>query len=406
MQKSPYDMTIAIAVLCVIINYPVLPILAYDRQQQQQRQDLFPFSYPTTATTTTTSKNETNNDIRSESATFHTLSSHDKKMQNDNADVNYNDNVATNDNGDDNAADVKDSDNNNVDVNNPSSYSSSSSSTDNNDTPKVVILNFYDNDIGQFTNAKPILDKFGFKSTFFIVCSWASSDNNPDRMNWQQITQLYREGHDIESHSTSHKVLSKLSADDLDYQVGQSKECFRKHIGVEPTVFSPPHSKGWNNATVIDMIAKYYDLSIGGFVSSPMFLHCYGWKQLQHAPQTDCRTYSDDGELNYANRYDIKEVSHDGLENRYAHDDNQTFEKFVELVNSQTNYNKDGKINAIPIIGYHDIDNNKTITSTDVNLFDAEMKYLHDNGFKVLTMSDLAYNENKNYLYVKTDNLS
>jgi peptidoglycan/xylan/chitin deacetylase (PgdA/CDA1 family) len=330
-------------------------------------------------------------------------------VQNDNADVNYNDNVDNNDNGDDNAAaDVKDSNNNNNDdddddddddVNNL--YGDSSSDSTNNNTPKAVILNFYDNDIGQFTNAKPILDKYGFKGTFFIVCNWASSDNNPDRMNWQDITQLYREGHDIESHSTSHKVLSKLSADDLDYQVGQSKECFRKHIGTEPTVFSPPHSKGWNNGTVIDMIAKYYDLSIGGFVSSPMFLHCYGWKELQHAPQTDCKTYSDDGELNYANRYDIKENSHNGLDVRYSHNDSQIFEKFVELVNSQTNYNKDGKINAIPIIGYHNIEDDDAITSTHVSLFAAEMKYLHDNGFKVLTMSDLGYDENKNYLYVK-----
>jgi hypothetical protein len=52
-------------------------------------------------------------------------------------------------------------------------------------------------------------------------------------------------------------------------------------------------------------------------------------------------------------------------------------------------------------MGYHDIDNNKTITSTDVNLFDTEMKYLHDNGFKVLTMSDIAYDEKSNYLYIK-----
>jgi len=210
----------------VLVLYPLLPQLVYGKQQQQ-RQDLFPFSYPTTTTlsttTTPTSKSETNNYVQSESVSPHT---HDKKVQNDNADVSYNDNVDTNDNGDDNAADVQNSDNNNVDVNNPSSYSSSSSSTDNN-TPKAVILNFYDNDIGQFTNAKPILDKYGFKGSFFIVCSWASSDNNPDRMNWQQITQLYNEGHDINSHSTSHKVLSKLSADDLDYQVGQSKECFR-----------------------------------------------------------------------------------------------------------------------------------------------------------------------------------
>jgi peptidoglycan/xylan/chitin deacetylase (PgdA/CDA1 family) len=188
---------------------------------------------------------------------------------------------------------------------------------------------------------------------------------NPDRMTWQDINQLYREGHDIESHSTSHKILNKLSADALEYEVGQLKQCLYDNLGIYPTVFSPPHDKAWNNATVIDTIAKYYDLSIGGFVSSPMFLDCYGWKQQQQhsSSQTDCRTYSDDGALNYANRYDIKESSHNSWDTRYLHDDTQIFEKFVKLVDSQINFNKDGAINAVPIIGYHNIDNDKAITS-------------------------------------------
>ena len=71
------------------------------------------------------------------------------------------------------------------------------------------------------------------------------------------------------------------------------------------------------------------------------------------------------------------------------------------MVNNQANFNKDGKINAIPIIGYYNIEDDKAITSTDVGLFDSEMKYLHNNGFKVLTMSDLGYDEHNNYLYVK-----
>ena len=397
-QKSYFGATITIlTVLFVIVLYPLLLIVAHGQQ------DLFPFSYPTTtATTTTTSKDQTNNDMNSESTTSHTLSAHHKNGEN------YNDNAKDNGDDDDDAVvGVNNNDNvavdlnnNNKNNNNDNNNPSIDTSSDNN-TPKAIILNFYDNDIGQFTNAKPILDKYGFKGTFFIVCSWASSDN-PDRMTWNEIAQLYREGHNIESHSTSHKVLSKLSAIDLDYQVGQSKQCFHDNLGVKPTVFSPPHGRGWNNATVINVISKYYDLSIGGFVSSPMFLHCYGWKQnSQHSPQTDCSTYSDDGALNYATRYTIKEVSHNGLDTRYSHDDTQIFQKFVELVNSQANFNKDGTINAIPIIGYHNIEDDKAITSTDISLFDAEMKYLHDNGFKVLTMADLGYDENRNYLYVK-----
>jgi peptidoglycan/xylan/chitin deacetylase (PgdA/CDA1 family) len=222
-------------------------------------------------------------------------------------------------------------------------------------------------------------------------------------MTWQDITQLYREGHDIESHSMTHKVLDKLSASALDYEVGQSKQCLHDHLGIYPTIFSPPHGKGSKNATVIDTIAKYYDLSIGGFVTGPMFLHCDGWKQ-QAQQQTDCRTYSDNGTLNYANRYDIKERTHNTLDTRYSHNDTQIFSRFVELVNSQLSFNKNGIINAVPIIGYHDIDNNKTTTSTDVNLFDAEMRYLHNNGFKVLTISDLGYHDKSRYLYIKDNN--
>ena len=74
------------------------------------------------------------------------------------------------------------------------------------------------------------------------------------------------------------------------------------------------------------------------------------------------------------------------------------------MINNQANFNKDGKINAIPIIGYHNIEDDKAITSTDVNLFYKEMKYLHDNGIKVLTMADLGYDEGSNHLYVKNDN--
>ena len=69
-------------------------------------------------------------------------------------------------------------------------------------------------------------------------------------------------------------------------------------------------------------------------------------------------------------------------------------------------------INAIPIVVYHNVDykNNSSdisprwLDSTiDVNLFDSEMKYLYDNEFQVLTMSDLGYNQTSNKLYIKNN---
>ncbi|MGA7898232.1 MAG: hypothetical protein WCA39_05145, partial [Nitrososphaeraceae archaeon] len=38
-----------------------------------------------------------------------------------------------------------------------------------------------------------------------------------------------------------------------------------------------------------------------------------------------------------------------------------------------------------------------------LQLFEQEMKYLHDNGFKVIRMSDLGFSPTKDMLYVKGD---
>jgi len=81
-------------------------------------------------------------------------------------------------------------------------------------------------------------------------------------------------------------------------------------------------------------------------------------------------------------------------------------ERFITNVNSQDNYNKYGIIRAIPTVIYHtfvtypDVSYSERPVDTTVNLFDAEMRYLHDNGFEIVTMANLAYDENSNYLYI------
>jgi len=92
---------------------------------------------------------------------------------------------------------------------------------------------------------------------------------------------------------------------------------------------------------------------------------------------------------------------------RHEYDNAQMFHKLVSAVNNQSNYNSDRIVRAIPIIVYHILvnypdlsDSNRPIDTT-VNLFDAEMRYLYDNGFKVITMSDLGYDENTKSMYIK-----
>jgi hypothetical protein len=102
-------------------------------------------------------------------------------------------------------------------------------------------------------------------------------------------------------------------------------------------------------------------------------------------------------------KYSIVGWSHDSEKKKNAYNDQQMFERFVEVVNSQTKYNANG-VNAVPILIWHKIDNSNEEYSTSANLFDAELKYLHDNGFTVLTMADLVHDDGSKYLKISGGN--
>ncbi|HKQ21451.1 MAG TPA: polysaccharide deacetylase family protein, partial [Nitrososphaeraceae archaeon] len=268
-------------------------------------------------------------------------------------------------------------------------------SADNNRTvDKVVIFIFSDSLKSQFTNAKPILDKYGFKGTFDVVCNYIDKKNG--YMNWKEIKTLNNEGHDIGSHSMSHVRLTDLSNQSIEYEVGESKKCLDDY-GITPTSFEYPFSTGSEDKNIVDIVAKHYEFATRG--NDPlMFLKCDGMMQYD---QVDCKTFADNDTPTYANKYSIRNWSQDFeiVENSYS--DSEALDRFIEVVNSQAQYNKDGIINALSIIMYHDIGDESEDAITSVDLFAKEMKYLHDNNFHVITISDLSYDENNDYLYVK-----
>jgi peptidoglycan/xylan/chitin deacetylase (PgdA/CDA1 family) len=101
-------------------------------------------------------------------------------------------------------------------------------SNDNNqdDRAKYAILTFDDGYKSQYTNAKPILDKYGYKATFYIVCNYVE---NNGRLTWEDITSLYKEGHDIGSHTMNHDDLSQTSKKETSYEISESKQCLLNH---------------------------------------------------------------------------------------------------------------------------------------------------------------------------------
>ncbi|HZA64656.1 MAG TPA: polysaccharide deacetylase family protein [Nitrososphaeraceae archaeon] len=72
-----------------------------------------------------------------------------------------------------------------------------SDSINNANNNKAVILTFDDGYKSQYTNAKPILDKYGYKATFYIVCNNVGGGEgqvHPNvKMTWEDIIALYNE---------------------------------------------------------------------------------------------------------------------------------------------------------------------------------------------------------------------
>jgi len=273
---------------------------------------------------------------------------------------------------------------------------------------KVVIITFGDGYQSQYTYTKPILDKYGYKGNYFVTCNRVGT---PTKMTWTELGQLYKEDNVIGSKTVDYgtkamenKDLNHLSAKDLEFEVGQSKQCLLSH-GINTTFFAVPKNLANNNATVINTIAKYYTLAINGH-SNLMYLNCSG-EGIQNSFQTDCKTYFGNGKLTPENRYSVGEWSMQHLGHGNSFNDSQMFGKFIEELNSQNKFNKNGVINAIPLIGYHDIVTypdakySNVSSDTTLNLFNAEIKYIHDNGFKVLTFYNLGYDNKNNVFFIK-----
>ncbi len=81
---------------------------------------------------------------------------------------------------------------------------------------KPIMLTFDDTDLPQYTIAKPEMDKYGFKATFFIM---TVSLGRPNYMTREQVKELAEAGHTIGSHTWDHKNVKKYTEADWAIQI-------------------------------------------------------------------------------------------------------------------------------------------------------------------------------------------
>ena len=271
---------------------------------------------------------------------------------------------------------------------------------------RAAIITFDDGMLTQYTYAKPILDKYNFKATFYIFCNSVDKEN---RMNWNNIQTLEEEEHEIGSHSINHKRLSTLSEEEIRYEIIESKRCLQEK-GFNVTSFSFPYNDGDNNKNILKIVADNY--YIARTASEPLMLFQCRSEDVENDDDDDDDKYENQCHHQYSTenkknelqsdfkRYTITGLSHEAYKKSGGYSDEEMFEQFIEIVKSQTKYNNENTIGAIPILIYHSVDYTGDDYSINPDLFEKEMEYLFENGYKIFQMKDIVY-DNEEGLHIK-----
>ena len=118
--------------------------------------------------------------------------------------------------------------------------------------PQSIIISFDDCWEDQFTFAFPILKKYRYTATFFIVTNYI---DHRDFLTWNQVRQLSSAGMTIGSHSRSHPFLDQIGDPNrLESEIGESKQIIEQHLGRPLYEFAYPY--GAFDQRVIALVKK------------------------------------------------------------------------------------------------------------------------------------------------------
>lgn len=102
---------------------------------------------------------------------------------------------------------------------------------------RAIALTFDDGYADAYTEALPVLQRYGLVATFYIVTNFIGQ---PGYMTWQQVAALRDAGMEIGAHTMTHSDLTSLDWDTAGYEIAQSKAELERQLGITVTSFCYP----------------------------------------------------------------------------------------------------------------------------------------------------------------------
>jgi peptidoglycan/xylan/chitin deacetylase (PgdA/CDA1 family) len=128
---------------------------------------------------------------------------------------------------------------------------------------RAVILTFDDAFSDFYTEALPVLKRYGFVATLYVPTAfvggtslWLKPEGEAERplLNWQQLQEVSAEGIECGGHSHTHAQLDVLRPAEAYDEMRRCKLLLEDHLGQEVISFAYPF--GYSNATVWQLVQK------------------------------------------------------------------------------------------------------------------------------------------------------
>ena len=106
--------------------------------------------------------------------------------------------------------------------------------------PNRVVITFDDGDISLYTRAFPLMRKYGFTGTVFMITRF-TDEGRAGYLTWDQALEMARAGWRLEPHTKTHPSLKWSSEESQREEIVGSMEALKARIGYTPRFFAYPY---------------------------------------------------------------------------------------------------------------------------------------------------------------------
>jgi peptidoglycan/xylan/chitin deacetylase (PgdA/CDA1 family) len=128
-----------------------------------------------------------------------------------------------------------------------------------------VVLTFDDGCGSDYTIARPMLARYGYRATFFVV-----TDRLQDQQKkWRQLREMASEGHTVGSHSVTHRYFTDLDLATQTTELCRSRQILEEQMGQPIVHFALPGGKYDASTPELARTAGYQSVSTTNFGTHP-----------------------------------------------------------------------------------------------------------------------------------------